>query len=100
MDGNRRISLGAFALRVDVGAYEYGSSSLWIVEIVRTAGGGVEVTWKSTPGVSYDVWLCYDLVNRVWVRETQKQVPAAGEITTWIDTRAAVKQKFYKIGTR
>ncbi len=97
MDGNRRIFFGLFSLTVDVGAYEYGSASFWIVQVVRSPNGGVELTWKSSTGRNYTIWSCYDLVTGAWVRETPKQVPAAGEMTTWIDTSIAVRCKFYKI---
>jgi len=97
MDGNPRIFFGALSMTVDVGAYEYSSSSLRVVRVVKTATGGVEITWKSSPGSNYTIWSCYDLVEGVWVRETKKEVPAAGEITTWIDTDTAVRTKFYKI---
>ena len=95
-DGNFRIWRGRFSLRVDMGAYEYGSRPLKLVGISRVEGGGASLTWKGRPGDSYIVWWCHDLLLGAWTREAAT-IPSAGEQTTWTDPDTTSILKFYRI---
>ncbi len=97
MDGNLRIALGRKSLTVDMGAYEYGSTTFRIVEVKRTAMSevGTRVVWNSQPNDMYATWSCFDLSTGGWVGEAS--VASQGASTSWTDVSAAGQQKFYRI---
>jgi len=92
-EGNPRIVRGTLSMRVDMGAYEYGSFPFAITEVLKTTG--VELTWASRPGDTYTVWSCLDLETEEWSEETT--IPSAGETTSWSDPDMTSPGKFYRI---
>ena len=94
LDWNERIANGGLSLTVDMGAYEYGSSSPFrITQLLMT--GGFQLTWVSRPGDQYVIWSCTDLTSATWAQG--QTVPSAGDFTSWTDASPSGSRKFYKV---
>lgn len=96
LDGNPRISYGVSSLTVDMGAYEYFPSH--IIDVKKTGATGVQLVWTSKPGCNYTVWSRVDLLTGEWSEE--ETIPSQGAITSWTDTRALGRKKFYRLEMR
>ena len=92
LDGNPRISHGRSSMTVDMGAYEYRFS---VRGIAAVPGGGIELTWLSTPGQNYTIWWQLDLLAGEWVMG--ETIPSQGDVTSWTDPAAPNWAKFYRI---
>lgn len=98
LEGNPRIWRGESSWTVDMGAYEYDSFLLAVMEIGKATGGGAELTWSSRSGDTYIVWSSSDLsVKNPWTT-VEATIPSEGETTSWIDPDTAPAPKFYRIG--
>jgi hypothetical protein len=95
LDGNPRVFYGGLSLTVDMGAYEYGSWSFRISQVLMTGARAFQLTWSSRPGDEYVIWSCTDLTSGVWVQE--QTVPPAGDSTSWTDPNPGGMQKFYRV---
>jgi hypothetical protein len=98
LDGNPRILLGGLSLTVDIGAYEYASSPLWITQVRLETTGGLRLTWTSSPGEVYVIWSCTDLASGDWTPKSA--VLSGGDSTSWTDPGPSAPQKFYKVELR
>ncbi len=101
LDGNFRIFQGDRSWTVDMGAYEYGSSTFQVVACVskKLTGGRAELTWSSRPGDTYTVRSCFSLCpESVWTVEAT--VPSGGITTTWADPDTTSARKYYRIGLK
>ena len=95
LDGKPRILLGSSSMRVDMGAYEYGSFAFEITHLVKDVGGLAELTWASRPGDIYTVGSRADPSATKWIKEGT--VPSQGERTSWTDLYATSTYKLYRI---
>jgi len=97
LDGNPRLWRGASSLNVDMGAYEYGSFSFSIADVVVVGPGGeLQLRWNSRQGDTYTIWSCSDpSAPKAWSRE--ETIPSGGETTTWSDSDTTSTHKFYRI---
>jgi hypothetical protein len=95
MDGNYRISYGAFSLTVDIGAYEFGSLAFRIVRVTQTVDGRIELTWTSGLAENYVIWACLDLTTGAWFRLNAKPIASVGRLTTWIDSNIPLSRQFF-----
>jgi len=96
-DGNPRIWRGKDSWTVDMGGYEYGSSSFRTANVAKAAETGAELTWNSRPGDSYIIWSAADLsAKNPWTTK-EATIASGGESTTWTDPDTTSIQKFYRI---
>jgi len=96
LDGNPRIVDGHNdgLVVVDMGAYEY--RPFRIVEVTRTDGGEIGLTWNSRPAETYTIWSCSDLSGQnPWSEE--ETILSQGRSTTWADPDTTSIHKFYRI---
>jgi hypothetical protein len=89
LDGNPRI----FNDYVDLGAYECEFS---VGGVLKTPDELVELTWRSSPGATYTVWSCSDLLEGEWIKEAT--ISPQGQLAMWTDSDTTSMQKFYRIG--
>jgi hypothetical protein len=93
LDGNPRILDGGLSLTVDMGAYEY--RPFRISQILVEAGGGLQLTWNSTPDVVYVISSCTDLTSAEWTPE--HALVSVGYTTSWTDPSPNGSRKFYRV---
>jgi hypothetical protein len=98
LDGNPRVFYGVSSKTVDMGAYEYGSWPLKVVEVRGLGGGGASLTWTSRPGDTYTIWSCLELFPAQWAEEAT--LLSGGETTVWAEPDASGARKFYRIELR
>ncbi len=96
LDGESRIRYAISSLTVDMGAYEYFPSR--IIDVRKVGATGVQIVWTSNPGWNYAIWSCVDLVAGEWTEE--ETIPGEGATTSWTDTRALGRTKFYRLEMR
>ena len=71
-------------------------SSLRIISLVNLLNGDRQVTWRSVPGKSYQVWATTDLSEPY--SQVSLNVPSAGTLTTFTDTfDPGTEALFYKV---
>jgi hypothetical protein len=95
LDGNPRVFHGGLSLTVDMGAYEYGSWSFRISQVLVETTGGLQLTWSSRPGGEFVIWSSTDLTSVSWVQE--QTIPSAGDSTSWTDPSPGGSLKFYRV---
>lgn len=98
LDGNKRIIYGRSSLSVDIGAYEFASFPLAVVEIVRVGVDQPRLTWFSRAGDTYAVWSCINLCAEEWIELAT--VPSQGGMTSWTDDSPLGRVKFYRVEMR
>jgi hypothetical protein len=95
LDGNNRIWQGKDSLRVDMGAYEYGSFRFTIVGAERTSSNQLKLTWTSRPGDTY-VLTSSGILNRPdWFQEGT--VLSQGATTSFSVNLGTGARNFYRI---
>jgi hypothetical protein len=97
MDGNIRITLGVKSLTVDMGAYEYNSPPFEVTEVVRKAGGAVQLFWNSQPSDTYAIWSRVESADGGWTLE-DTGIPSVGTLSWWTDSTPAGRTKLYRVG--
>lgn len=63
LDRNHRIWRGESYWKLDMGAYEYGSSPFRVGQVGRTSGGEAQLRWKSRPADTSIILSCCDLMS-------------------------------------
>ncbi len=56
---------------------------------------GAQLTWASSPGETYTVRSCTDLLSGTW--NVAATVPSQGQVTNWHDSDTMSTRKFYRI---
>lgn len=91
LDGNPRVAQG----RVDMGAYEHGSTAFMLLRLQPALGGGTELMWSSEPEASYAVWSRASLSTAPWTLEVA--IDSQGRLTRWTDPATSARAKFYRV---
>jgi hypothetical protein len=95
LDGNPRVFYGGLSKTVDMGAYEYGSWPFRFLQIDKTPGGHLELTWTGRPGDHYEIQSSSIPLSGLWKFETI--VLSEGQSNTWVDSDPTSIRKFYRI---
>ncbi len=94
LDGNPRVFYGVASVTVDMGAYEYNSFHLRVLEVAGQ-DDGVRITWTSRPGDTFEVWSPLDDAFSAW--EQQGTLMSEGTTLSWSDPAPGATVKFYRI---
>lgn len=99
-DGNPRIYYGLSSMKVDMGAYEYGSWKFKIAKVAMIARAQIQLSWPCRAGDKYVVLSTRTmrgpgLIPPPWKREAT--LTAVGRIMMWTDPDAKGSMKFYRI---
>ncbi len=93
LHGNPRILLGATAVIVDIGAYEYR----FAIGIARNTETDVELSWTMRASRSYTVLSSSDMMLQPWAEETTILGGKTGGLAVWVDPGTSSPLKFYRV---